>query len=443
MSRFIALFSLTLGLAACGEATQTEPDIDSGRPGRDVGSDSDDSGSELDADDGSADAEADTVAPDAVEDGDTPGDDASADTGDDVSDAATDTATDAVDSGADAVDTDTSGCFVDCSAPGETACDDRGFIVTCADPDGDGCFALSDPRACIAGTECVAGACIDPDACSDECPASGASECVGTGSVRYCGNSDGDSCLEWSIATPCADSGVCSAGACPTPCTDECDARTSTVCVGSGFATCGNFDSDRCVEPGPVTACGAGLACAAGECVDRPSECLLFSEYVEGNGNTKAVEIQNCGTGTRDVENIGVCLRANSGTRCDQAEFIGGTLRAGEVLVVCNLLISGAVESQCDAWSGTMNFNGDDSLILFVDDNGDETFTEAGDTVVDVFGSLTVRPSGTPWAEVTYRRCSADAWLGRSAFDPLAFFTEHTADDSDDLGIPSPLSGCP
>ncbi|MDD5738862.1 MAG: hypothetical protein PHY72_02990, partial [Candidatus Pacebacteria bacterium] len=46
--------------------------------------------------------------------------------------------------------------------------------------------------------------------CVDECSANGTTQCQGNSAVRFCGNYDSDSCLEWSPATPCLSGQTCS-----------------------------------------------------------------------------------------------------------------------------------------------------------------------------------------------------------------------------------------
>ncbi|OGY22169.1 MAG: hypothetical protein A2126_00575 [Candidatus Woykebacteria bacterium GWB1_45_5] len=62
-----------------------------------------------------------------------------------------------------------------------------------------------------------------PPLCSDECSPSGAKQCTDGTHYKTCGNYDTDSCLEWSSSTSCpagqtcSGSGVCSAPPNPTP----------------------------------------------------------------------------------------------------------------------------------------------------------------------------------------------------------------------------------
>ena len=56
----------------------------------------------------------------------------------------------------------------------------------------------------------------------------------------------------------------------PPVCTDECEPE-ARECSGNGYRTCGNFDSDSCLEWSEVTACPSGQTCLEGYC--RPPIC--------------------------------------------------------------------------------------------------------------------------------------------------------------------------
>ena len=56
---------------------------------------------------------------------------------------------------------------------------------------------------------------------------------------------------------------------------------------------------------------------------------------------------------------------------------------------------------------------------------------------VDAFGELQVRPDGTPWADITLRRCNFSPYTGSGPFDVGAYFSTHEADDFSDFGLRS------
>ncbi len=130
---------------------------------------------------------------------------------------------------------------------------------------------------------CSAGKCILPptsQTCTDQCTL-GATECSGTNGLRTCGNYDSDSCSEWRISS-CSSDGSTSCqtvdgrtGCFATPCTDECSVEGIKQCVEerSGYQTCGNYDSDKCLELSRFNECSSGQECLGGECKDASELC--------------------------------------------------------------------------------------------------------------------------------------------------------------------------
>jgi hypothetical protein len=74
----------------------------------------------------------------------------------------------------------------------------------------------------------------------------------------------------------------CSNGACAESCSDECTSG-ATKCEGStGERTCGQFDTDSCLEWGPAVACANG--CSNGACTAGPT-CTPEIVTVDSSGN--------------------------------------------------------------------------------------------------------------------------------------------------------------
>ena len=164
---------------------------------------------------------------------------------------------------------------------------------------------------------------------------------------------------------------------------------------------------------------------------------LLFSEYVEGTGNNKALEIANLGTTTFDLSQCHIDDYANGGTT-PMMVALTGTLAAGAVFTMCNSGASGFTPSTCTVSNGgaAVSFNGNDAIALVC----------MGMTV-DVIGQIGNDP-GTGWgttvstANQTLRRnCSVTSGdtNGANAFDPAAEWTNAGADVFSGLGT----RGCP
>lgn len=58
-------------------------------------------------------------------------------------------------------------------------------------------------------------------------------------------------------------------------CTDDCSTNGAKQCSSSltGYQTCGNYDSDSCLEWGSVTSCSSSETCVAGACVSNTFTC--------------------------------------------------------------------------------------------------------------------------------------------------------------------------
>lgn len=156
-------------------------------------------------------------------------------------------------------------CMDEC-APGSRSCDESGGYRVCGQFDSDPCFEFSPPVACPNEFVCELGQCVPP--CRDECPV-GSAICSNETTVSVCGNFDTDLCLEPGAPIECNAGERCEQGSCVDEndaCTDECSAG-ETLCFGDSVRTCGDYDSDACLDLGPPVPCGLGEACSGGACV--------------------------------------------------------------------------------------------------------------------------------------------------------------------------------
>lgn len=128
-------------------------------------------------------------------------------------------------------------------------------------------------------------------------------------------------------------------------------------------------------------------------CVSVKSSDLIFSQYVEGSGFNKYVEIFN-GT-CSDVDLSGYELRAyhNGASFAGSPTYtiaLSGSLVAGDVFVVAH--DSATVWSGIpDLYSKFLQFNGDDALVLY---------KLGTSSAVDIFGSVGNDP-GSAWRDST------------------------------------------
>ncbi|MGC4114255.1 MAG: PPC domain-containing protein [Myxococcales bacterium] len=205
-----------------------------------------------------------------------------------------------------------SACADECPAQGERECLEGG-VRTCGQQDADPCLEWSAPVACAASQSCSQGVCSDT--CVDECASSGQASCSADGSsVRQCGQFDADPCLDLSTPTPCPGSDVCKAGACVASCSDECalgDKRCGAD--GKSVETCGNYDGDSCLELGGAAPCAGGAACSGGACaVACTDECATAGEAACVSGQAAT---HSCGEFDTDP-----CLDWSSATACASYE---------------------------------------------------------------------------------------------------------------------------
>ena len=130
------------------------------------------------------------------------------------------------------------------------------------------------------------------------------SGCSSTGcssvSIITCGSSYTDNCgRSCGTGIKCDSGFICSSGSCVPACTDECTFGAKE-CLGSGYRTCGNYDSDSCLEWSSVTSCGANESCSSGVCEsDICTEnwnCGPWTTCLVGTQSRVCSDINNCGT---------------------------------------------------------------------------------------------------------------------------------------------------
>jgi hypothetical protein len=148
---------------------------------------------------------------------------------------------------------------------------------------------------------------------------------------------------------------------------------------------------------------------------------LLFSEYVEGSSNNKAVEIRNYGPSGVDLaaSMCRIIIYSNGSSTASRNIVLSTTIAAGGTYVVCHASAGTVLAPSCDFLSMTpLDFNGNDAVEL-----------RCGTTTLDVIGQIGFDPL-TQWGtgltstldNTLRRRCPgtvADV-DGSDAFDPAA-----------------------
>ncbi|MCH5243841.1 MAG: endonuclease, partial [Lentimicrobiaceae bacterium] len=126
---------------------------------------------------------------------------------------------------------------------------------------------------------------------------------------------------------------------------------------------------------------------------DNPGETtaeLIISEYVEGSGNNKAIELYN-GTGNDiDLSAYKLVKEVNGNSSSTKEVQLTGTLKSGATYIVAHgSAVLGITANKTD--NSTMDFNGNDAVKLY-----------KGNTKIDVVG---VEGSPADWGkDVTLRR---------------------------------------
>jgi hypothetical protein len=178
---------------------------------------------------------------------------------------------------------------------------------------------------------------------------------------------------------------------------------------------------------GPTASGGVssgGSSGGAGDSTPAP-RILFFSEYLEGTGSLKALEIFSVNAASLE----GCSLQTYFNGKTEPTPLaLHGYLPAAGMQVLCSSGLATAQPQACDR-STNLTFNGDDALALV-----------CGSVTYDVIGQIGVDP-GDAWAGVTLdhtlrRHC--DITEGRSdgstIFDPTTEWTLVAADQFDDLG---------
>ncbi|MCS3455879.1 putative extracellular nuclease [Aeromonas sp. BIGb0405] len=162
---------------------------------------------------------------------------------------------------------------------------------------------------------------------------------------------------------------------------------------------------------------------------------LLITEYLEGTGNNKAIELSNLGSTALNLADYRLALYANGRTLAQgptNSLTLQGQLAPGASLVLAHPSASADILAKANQTSGNLTFNGDDGLVLY-----------RGDDLADSLGQIGVDP-GSAWQsgsvstlDMTLRR-KATVNQGRvdagSPFDPALEFSAFTKDDASGLG---------
>lgn len=159
---------------------------------------------------------------------------------------------------------------------------------------------------------------------------------------------------------------------------------------------------------------------------------LFISEYIEGSGSNKVLELYN-GTGMSvDLSEYTLELYSNGSPTVTKKLSLSGTLSNHETFVIANNQANAAIKEKSNLLdSQVVNFNGNDAIVLKKSDN-----------IVDSFGQVGFDP-GSNWgttvktAEMTLVRKSSVTsgdTVANDAFVPEDEWTVLPRDDASNLG---------
>ena len=149
---------------------------------------------------------------------------------------------------------------------------------------------------------------------------------------------------------------------------------------------------------------------------------IFFSEYVEGGGFRKALEIYNGTDGIVDLSGFEIWAVTNGGSWPEATTALSGMLARGDVFVICHTDMDMAVPGVCDLVDDNVaGFNGDDPRAIvqtdgtFVDmigvdgaDPGD--FWQVGGVVNGTQNHTLIRKVGVQSGNTDWAASSASEW---------------------------------
>ena len=168
---------------------------------------------------------------------------------------------------------------------------------------------------------------------------------------------------------------------------------------------------------------------------------LIFTEYMEGSGNNKAVEIANMGSTTIDfsVTNYQIVTYTSGNSASQQSAYslTTGTLAPGEVMIAVHGSVDASFNTQASvvavrSETASLSFNGNDAVGL-LDKDG---------VVTDLIGFL--GSMGNIIKDQTIRRDPSDTGPNPTGFTTVASstWTAFTKNDHTGFGCTG-LSACP
>ena len=206
------------------------------------------------------------------------------------------------------------------------------------------------------------------------------------------------------------------------------DAASLLASISDSASWSGSNSTRQTMPAGPYDVQGAGA------CV-QPASNLLITEYVEGSGNNKALELTNLGNGPADLDALGVTVSVyfNGNSAPNTVVNLSGVVAPGETFVLADDGASGAVLAAADQITSSSLWNGDDAVVLTVDGDVADSIGQVGVDPGSFWGSsATVKTQNqTLQRDPGVTAGDTDPF---DAFDPADEWIELPQDDFSGLG---------
>lgn len=174
------------------------------------------------------------------------------------------------------------------------------------------------------------------------------------------------------------------------------------------------------------------MFCISGVAAAQTAD-LFISEYVEGSGYNKALEIYNGTSDPIDLGGYSIEIYNNGATTPSTIALPAMSLVPGDVFVLAHASADPALLALADQTDSGVNFNGDDAVVL-----------AHSLQIVDSIGQVGFDP-GSAWTcslgstvNATLRRiasfCTGDTTVD-DPYDPCESFEFYPSDSFDGLGV--------
>lgn len=166
----------------------------------------------------------------------------------------------------------------------------------------------------------------------------------------------------------------------------------------------------------------------------NPNGCddLFFSEYIEGNGQDKAIEIYNPSDSTISLSNYTIEFYTNGATVASSTILLNGTLASNQTYVIANPSANNTILALSNQTDPAITHNGNDAIVL-----------RRGIDNVDIIGQIGNDP-GTAWVggtvstadQVLIRKYNVQKGLNTNPtpFDPSLEWETRALTDYSNLG---------